>query len=539
MPSLSERVMIMNRVQCLYRVSTDGQVNYDSKNSADIPMQRLACRKFAEQKGWNILFEDQEEGVSGHKIRAANRDKIQLIKDRARNGEFDILLVFLFDRLGRIADETPFVVEWFARHNIQVWSTQEGEQKFESHVDKLTNYIRFWQADGESEKTSIRTSTRMGQMVEEGCFTGGSCPYGYKLVKKGRTNRKGQDVCDLEIDPEQASVVQTMFDRYVNHSMGAHSIALWLKNRGFKTISGKNWNEATIRNMLCNITYTGILRSGESRSPVQEHLVIIDQLTFDLAQKIRISRKKGDTAPPRNVKNETLVNGLTYCGHCGARLNVTTNRKYHRYKSGEIDDAVRLRYTCYGKSRHQTNCDGQTGYTSYRVDSIVERAVQELLSRMASISQKSMIENAVEKKAGELHAILQSTKRELTAVQTELQGLKNEVFKSIQGNSCFPPDLLNELIIQCQKRCDEATLAYKEASENYAEQELWSRQIAQENDEFIRWATLWQNAEFSQKKTITAMLVKKVVVSRDYKIHIQFNVAIEQFLGVAIRAEGA
>lgn len=98
-------------------------------------------------------MEEQEEGVSGHKVRAANRDKLQLIKEAATRGEFDILLVFMFDRIGRIADETPFVVEWFVRNGIQVWSTQEGEQRFDSHADKLMNYIRFWQADGESEKT--------------------------------------------------------------------------------------------------------------------------------------------------------------------------------------------------------------------------------------------------------------------------------------------------------------------------------------------------------------------------------------------------
>ena len=58
----------------------------------------------------------------------------------------------MFDRIGRIADETPFVVEWFVRNGIRVWSTQEGEQRFDNHTDKLLNYIRFWQADGESEK---------------------------------------------------------------------------------------------------------------------------------------------------------------------------------------------------------------------------------------------------------------------------------------------------------------------------------------------------------------------------------------------------
>lgn len=44
-------------------------------------MQRLRCRAFAEQNGWTIVCELQEEGISGHKVRAENRDKVQMIKD--------------------------------------------------------------------------------------------------------------------------------------------------------------------------------------------------------------------------------------------------------------------------------------------------------------------------------------------------------------------------------------------------------------------------------------------------------------------------
>ena len=119
-----------------------------------------------------------------YKRQAENRDKLQIIKERAKQGKFDILLVFMFDRIGRIADETPFVVEWFVKNGIRVWSTQEGEQRFDNHTDKLTNYIRFWQADGESEKTSIRTKTALGQLVEDGGFKGGFAPYGYEDVYK-------------------------------------------------------------------------------------------------------------------------------------------------------------------------------------------------------------------------------------------------------------------------------------------------------------------------------------------------------------------
>ena len=196
------------RVQCLYRVSTTKQVDHDVDNNADIPMQRKACREFVDRMGWTIVGEEQETGVSGYKVSADDRDKLQLIKKRAEQGKFDILLVFMFDRLGRKSDETPFVVEWFVRKGIRVWSVQEGEQRFESHTDRLTNYIRFWQADGESQKTSIRTKTALGQMVEEGRFRGGKTPYGYRLEKSGILNKRKHEVNKLVIDDAEAEVIR-------------------------------------------------------------------------------------------------------------------------------------------------------------------------------------------------------------------------------------------------------------------------------------------------------------------------------------------
>ena len=51
---------------------------------------------FAERQGWTVVCELQEEGVSGHKVRAEKRDKIQTIKSYALEHKFDILLVFMF-----------------------------------------------------------------------------------------------------------------------------------------------------------------------------------------------------------------------------------------------------------------------------------------------------------------------------------------------------------------------------------------------------------------------------------------------------------
>ena len=77
----------MNRVYCLYRVSDRGQVE---KN--DIPMQRIACQTFAQERGWEILREFSEKGVSGYKLTMQQRDAVMEIREDAMAGKFDILL---------------------------------------------------------------------------------------------------------------------------------------------------------------------------------------------------------------------------------------------------------------------------------------------------------------------------------------------------------------------------------------------------------------------------------------------------------------
>ena len=387
------------RVCCLYRVSTVKQVDYDSNNEADIPMQRKACHKFASEMGWDIVHEEQEDGISGHKIRAENRDKIQIIKDLARKKKFDILLVFMFDRIGRIADETPFVVEWFVKNGIEVWSTQEGEQRFDNHIDKLLNYIRFWQADGESEKTSVRTKTSLGQLVEDGHFKGGIAAFGYDLVKSGRINKKKHELYDLKINPEEATVVKIIFDKYTQEGYGAHRIATWLNENGYRARTGKKWHEATIRGMLRNLTYTGVLRSGESRSAIIPELQIISPSQFERAKTImneRSDKRKENPTIPLNTKGQALISGRVFCGHCGSKLCLTTSGKYRKRKDGSVDTTKRIRYACYGKTRKQTKCDGQTGYTMQKLDAVIDEIIHDIFSKMKGLTKSNVISRRYE-----------------------------------------------------------------------------------------------------------------------------------------------
>ena len=520
-----------NRVYCLYRVSTNQQVDHDEKDEADIPMQRLECHKFAERMGWTIIHEEQEEGVSGHKVRAENRDKIQLIKDAARQKKFDIFLVFMFDRIGRIADETPFVVEWFVKNGIRVWSTKEGEQRFESHTDKLTNYIRFWQADGESEKTSIRTSTRMGQIVESGYFTGGTCPYGYKLVRQGRTNKRGHDLYDLAVNEDEAPLVRLIFDKYVTEGRGAQSIANLLNSMKIKNRSGNNWHPSSIRGMIKNITYIGILRSGESRSQVLPQLQIIDEQLFQAAQEITKQRsgKYEDTWHiPLNIKGTSLLAGNVFCGHCGARLSLTTNGKGRPRSDGT--DAVRVRYVCQTKTRKHEPCGGQTGYTKHILDGMINDIVHDIFRKVKSLSKAEILGTSHAAKIGEYKAIAKRAQREYQKAEKEVQGLKQEVVKAVTGNSAFPVELLSSLVQEAEQKCATLKLAYEEARQNVEQSETVMQELQVKYDQFIDWSNVYDTANIETQKMIVAHLIERVDVFRGYELKIKFAISVEQFL---------
>lgn len=272
----------MTRVECLYRVSTKGQVDHD-----DIPMQRIECRKFAEQQGWNIIKELCEKGVSGFKISADDRDAIQELREDAMNQRFDVLLVFMFDRLGRRDDETPFVVEWFAKQGIRIFSVKEGEQKFESHTDSLINYIRYWQSEGESRKTSMRIKTRLDQMRGEGLYTGqGHAAIWLPRRGKGRRNKKDKPVKDLEICPEEAAVVKEIFERTVYEGAGSFILATELSARGVRTHHGAQFNVSTNKQNLARPPYLGYLITQDITSPHLPELQIIDEALFNAAQEI-------------------------------------------------------------------------------------------------------------------------------------------------------------------------------------------------------------------------------------------------------------
>ena len=529
--NLPEYIEPGTRVLCLYRVSTGKQLYHTDDNEPDIPMQRVRCREFCERMGWTLVCELQEEGVSGHKVRAARRDKVQLIKEYTKQGKFDILLVFMFDRIGRISDETPFVVEWLIANNIRVWSALEGEQRIETHTDRLTNYIRYWQADGESQKISARTSNSMGVLTEEGCFTGGLCAYGYRYIKLGRTNRRKQEVFDLEICEEEAFVVRIIFRLAADEGYGAQRIANHLNAKGIKNRSGKNWHPASIQGMLKNILYIGILRSGESRSEVQEQLRIIDDKTFTTVQEMLAARSRRQEAirsKPLNTRGKSLLAGNIFCGHCGARLCITTSGKGRRRQDGT--DVVRMRYTCQTKSRTHGECDGQTGYTVEKLDGIIDTIIRSIFSKVRSLNRKDVLAACVSSDLNAKRAFLKKAKKDYEKAENDLQRLKNEIVNALAGTSAFSPELLNGVIQEQEKRCAELRETLYEAEKDCGSIDQLKETRSQQYDNLLEWSAAYETASMSAKKVIVSQIIERVDVYRGYELKLTLNISIEQFL---------
>ena len=519
-------IMAGERVYCLYRVSTSKQVDMDEHNLADIPMQRKACREFAKKKGWDIIREEQENGVSGFKKSAAERDKIQLIKEHAAKGLFDILLVFMFDRLGRKSDETPFIVEWLCSQGIKVWSVNEGEQRFDSHTDRLTNYIRYWQADGESQKTAIRTRTAMEQMVMDGRWRGGIPPFGYRAVKSGIVNKRKHEVYKLEINEEEAVIVRLIFDLSANSGYGRWKIATILNERGYKTRNGGAWVDSSVGHILHNNIYIGMLKNGSAISGPYEELRIIDDTTFYKVQKqtnLRTNEKNNERTIPLNISGQSLLSGNVFCGHCKGRLTLTTNGETRKHADGTSVHRRKVRYVCYNKTRKKLNCDGQTGYTMRILDEKVIAVLHMIFDKMKAMTPQEMANHIHDKQMSNLKIELSAAKSKFDKAEKEYNALKSEVVKSIQGESKYNADILSELLVSAQETLETAKKSYLEAQNNYTQGELQIQELTNNYTRILGWSEIFDESSMETKKQIASMIINKVYVYEGYRLEFEFN----------------
>ena len=515
---------------CLYRVSTVGQVD---KVKDDIPMQKQVCHEFAERQGWIIGKEFYEKGVSGFKVSAANRDAIQELRAAAERKEFDIFLVFMFDRIGRIDEETPFVVEWFVQHGIRVWSTQEGEQKFESHVDKLMNYIRFWQAAGESAKTSIRIKTRMQQLSAEGIYTGGNVPFGYCTVNNGRLNKKGREVLDLAVEPTEAEWVRKLYEKTVTEGCGSYKLAMYLNDNGVRTHTGAKFQSESVIRILRNKMNIGYARNTDADIPHLPHLQIVDEITFERAQYILDQRSKSfedKRTIARQTKSKNLLSGIMYCAHCGGRLtSIVYREKYIRKKDGSLYDRSQLKYLCYHKSRGLCKCDGQSTYVAERVDNAVIEVIHQMFESIKGAPSEEILQKRLKKEMASNKAMQTKINLELKKNTNQLERLQEEIANTLTGDSVYTSEQLSSAIKTVEDRISTQKFQLEQLQNEAKSKKAAVEQIRPMFEQFVGWSQEFDNCTIEQKRMIISQLVNRIELNKDYEITIELNMDYKDF----------
>lgn len=535
----------VKRVATLYRVSTKKQLDRSSTdNGGDIPSQQKACKEFIErQPGWTLVEEYYEKGVSGFKKRAADRDVIQQAKEDALKGRFDVLLVFMFDRLGRIDDETPFILQWFVEHGIEMWSVVEGQQKLNEHVDKLINYIRFWQASGESIKTSIRVNEKHSQMVEEGIYRGGSVPFGYKTVKSGIFNKKGKELLKVVIDEEQASIVRLIYDLVDLEGYGQYRIAKYLNEKKIPSRTGKRWTSAAVGAVLRNPMYKGYMvyarntdKEVFSKKPNPE-LVIIDEAKWERVRLFCNGRspekvkKEKQNLVIKSTKSSLLLVGLVRCGHCGKPLTTTYNRKYYMKKDGTKKEYKLPKYRCSGKSQLAVKCDGQTLYSPKKIEGVVLDEVFGYLDNLKKTNFSQQIEEFKKNNMAEEVKAVRRLQRQIDEACNKLSALTEEVPKAILGESAFKPELLSSLIEKTEKEIVELKSQLAQAEQALASKKIELNEMEEVQKYIPVWREVFENASIERKKMMLSSIIEGITVHRD-KVEINFKLHIREFIGV-------
>lgn len=105
---------------------------YRAKTKQEVKRQKTACEIYSDLQEWTISKEFIECEEDSNDF-----DPLLEIRTAALNGEFDVLLVYEYDNVGRDTLETPFAICWFVDNNIDVVSVKYEKRSFDKEIHQL------------------------------------------------------------------------------------------------------------------------------------------------------------------------------------------------------------------------------------------------------------------------------------------------------------------------------------------------------------------------------------------------------------------
>lgn len=282
------------------RVSSQEQVEGFS-----IDAQIKACKEKAIDTGHKVVKVFRDEGYSG---RSKDRPALQEMLKYTKNKEVTSVVIHKLDRFARSVVDHSALRALLMRNGTALLSCTEqlGDAPHEIFLENIMASMAQFYSD------NLKTETRKGlvQRFESGYHLTAP-PYGYRVLPGSKV---------MQIDKEEAKVVQTIFDLYNTGRYSYKRLAqLIAKEYGYKTRGGKPFGKTVIGRMLTNSAYIGIVEYKRiGRKTKGLHKPIISKDIFETAQTIAYMRN-GGSKREKNVHN-FLYKGVVRCEHCGKNL---------------------------------------------------------------------------------------------------------------------------------------------------------------------------------------------------------------------------
>lgn len=531
------------RVRSLLRVSSRQQLHDD-----DIPVQRAEIANYiAKRFDWEFDREYIEKAVSAYKNTVKDREVLLQILEDAKAHQFDVLLTFMSDRIGR-KEEYNMYIATLNQLGIEVWTIKEGLLDTQEDTDRLTLFIKFWSNERESRKTGERVKAAQQEMVKQGKHVGGYAPYGYELVYNGEIGSHGRSLKELRIVESEAIVVREMFRLAVEENLGSFAIAKRLNEQHIPAINGGEWKACTVSDRLKNPIYMGYLtynrrshRESYQRNPVEEwvfsekpseELQIVSPSIWHKAQELRERRKsninnKKEPYPATTTGSLPLM-GLLYCGSCGCRL--TNGSRYDQWtlKDGTKVKKMSRRYRCTQRANASAECQGAALYSADEIEPIVFAEVNQYMAKLKQSDVYTDILKKQEKARKKMQGEIEDIRKEQGAVQKDIDTLESQIPQALRGEGIFSAEKLSELLKDKEKQKAELKQLLEEKEQEYQATELDNRDIDKFSQIIPNWEQEFMEADTHLKKVLLSKIIERIEIEKD-RIKILFKISEEAF----------
>ena len=421
------------------RLSRDDELQGESNS---ISNQKQMLEDFARRNGLPNPTHFTDDGISGTRF---DRPGFLAMMEEVEAGRVEAIVIKDMSRLGRDYLKVGQVMEVLRQRGVRLIAINDGVDSLKGDDDftPFRNIMNEFYARDTSRK--IRSVFKSKGM--SGKHLTGTVIYGYLWDEKRE---------HWLVDEEAAEVVRRIFSLTLE-GYGPYQIACKLSadrieipvvhlarfnegvNRSKPVKDPYGWGSSTIVNILKKREYLGHTINFKTRKHFKDkkshyvsedewtifentHEAIIDQQTFDLAQKIRSNVRRypngwGEAAP---------LTGLLYCADCGGKMYV------HRTNNGRRIS----QYTCsnYTKVPCGTLCP-----TQHRInESAVLTLVSDTLRAIAEYSRNDrteFIHTVQETQVAQQSADISKKRRRLAAAQKRFGELEKLICKIYEDNA--------------------------------------------------------------------------------------------------------